>query len=451
MEIPETRYARRAGLHVGYQVWGEGALDILDVGCGTYISIDETGEQPQWRRYIERLATCGRVMRFDPSGIGMSDTPTDLGQLTFESWVDDALAVMDACDSSRAVVVGASSGSFVALLFAAQHPERTESLVVINGSTRYIESDDYPIGISLDLMAEFRAGLDPDVDVQGNEDLSDLRLFAPSSADDPEFQRWWSRASKRGAPPATAAALGDLSTSSDVRHLLPLIAAPTLVLHRRHARAPTVDHGRYIADNIVGARLVVLPGSDVMPFTGDLDGLVDEVEEFITGERYGPTPERILATILFTDIVDSTSTAARMGDRHWTQVLRDHDLLVRRQLEHFGGQFVKDTGDGLLAIFDGPTRAVRCALTIRDGATHLGIEVRAGLHAGEIERRGEDVSGIAVHVAARVVAEAAAGEVMVSGTIVDLVEGAGISFVDRGIYPLKGVPDPRRLWSVASA
>jgi class 3 adenylate cyclase len=215
--------------------------------------------------------------------------------------------------------------------------------------------------------------------------------------------------------------------------------------------APTIDHGRYIADHVADARLIELPGNDVIPFIGDLDSLVDEIQEFITGNRYGPTPERVLATIVFTDIVDSTGTAARMGDRPWTQVLADHGALVRRQIEHFEGQLVKDTGDGALAIFDGPTRAIRYALMIREGASHLGIQVRAGLHAGEVERRGHDVSGIAVHVAARVVAEAEVGEVMVTNTVVDLVEGSGVSFADRGDRELKGVPGHRHLWSVTGA
>jgi class 3 adenylate cyclase/pimeloyl-ACP methyl ester carboxylesterase len=448
METPETHYARRAGLHIGYQVWGEGALDILDLGCGTYISVDEAGEQPQWRRYTERLAECGRVIRFDPSGIGLSDTPARLEELTLEAWVEDALAVMDACDSRRAVVVAASSSVLTGLCFAAGHPERTESLIVINGSARYLEADDYAFGIPRELMEEFRAGLDPDHTTQVSDDLSDIRLFAPSAADDPEFQRWWSRASKRGAAPATAAVLGELTVVTDVRHLLPGIATATLVLHRQDALAPSAEHGRFIAAGIPGARLVVLPGDDVIPFIGDLDGMVDEIQQFVTGDRYRPGPDRELATILFTDIVDSTGTAATMGDRRWTQVLRDHDAMVRRQLGQFGGRFVKDTGDGFVATFTTPSNAIRCALAIRDGAGHLHLRLRAGLHAGEIQRRDDDISGIAVHVAARVGALAGAGEVVVSGTVVDLVEGSGITFDDRGVVSLKGVPEPRQLWTV---
>jgi class 3 adenylate cyclase len=451
MEIPETRYARRGGLHIGYQVWGEGPLDILDLGSGTFISIDETGDQPRWLRYTERLAACGRVIRFDPSGIGLSDTPADLRELTFDAWVEDAVAVMDAVGSTRAVVLATSGSSFPAFTFATTHPERTESLVIVNASSRFMEADDYPIGVPVSLMEEFRAGLDPDHPAEGSEDLSDLRVFAPSAADDPEFERWWSRASRRGAAPATSAVLGAMVTGADARHLLPGIVAPTLVLHRQDALAPSVEHGRYIADRIPGARFVALPGDDVVPYTGDLDALVDEIQEFVTGDRYQPGPDRVLATVLFTDIVDSTASAARLGDRRWTQVLLDHDALVRRQLGRFGGQFVKDTGDGLLATFDGPARAIRCALALRDGAGHLGIQMRAGLHAGEIEHRGEDVGGIAVHVAARVAATAAAGEVLVSNTVVDLVEGAGIAFVDRGDHTLKGVPGPRRLWAVTGA
>jgi class 3 adenylate cyclase/pimeloyl-ACP methyl ester carboxylesterase len=446
VDPPETRYARRGELHIGYQVWGDGNPDILDFGFGTYISIDETAEQAQWLRYTERLAACGRLLRFDPSGIGLSDTPSSLDLLTYGSWVDDALAVMDATDTSRVVVLAASGWSLPAFRFAAEYPERTESLVVVNGSARYVEADDYPIGIPRAVIDEFRAGLDPDSDAEGAEDLNDLRLFAPSAADDPEFQRWWSRASMRGATPAVSVALSALAAESDFRDLLPRITAPTLVLHRREAIAPTVEHGRYVAERIPGARFIALPGSDVVPFLGDLDGLVDEIQQFITGERYQPGSDRVLATVLFADIVDSTALAARLGDRRWTQVLLDQDGLVRRQLKRFGGRFVKDTGDGLVATFDAPTRAIRCAMAIRDGAIHLGIQVRSGLHTGEIELSGDDIRGIAVHTAARVAAAAAPGEVLVSELVVDLAEGSGIEFDDRGLHELKGISRPRRIW-----
>lgn len=449
METPETRYARRRGLHIGYQVWGAGPVDILDMGCGTYISIDDAAEEPHWRRYTERLAGWGRVIRFDISGVGLSDAPTFEG-LTLQTWVDDALAVMDAVGSTRAVVLAASNASLTGLLFAAQHPGRTRSLVLVNGSARYQEAPDYPIGIPRSLVEEFRAGLDPDGDPAG-DDVNDLRLFAPSAADDVQFQQWWSRASRRGAGPAAASVFSRLNVEADVRQVLPRIEAPTLVLHRRDALAPGHDHGQYLAEHIAGARLVSLVGDDVMPFVGDVDELVDEVQEFVTGDHYQAGRDRALATIVFTDIVDSTGTAARLGDRRWTQVLFDHDALVRRQLTRFGGDFVKDTGDGLLATFDGPSRAIRFASAVRLGAANLGIRIRAGLHAGEIERRGEDVSGIAVHVAARVAASAEPDEILVTDVMVDLVEGAGIEFEDRGDRALKGVARPRRVWSVLRA
>ncbi len=450
MEQPETRYARRGDLHVGYQVWGEGDKYILDFGFGTYISIDETAEQPQWRRYTERLASCGRLIRFDPSGVGLTDTPPDISEITYRTWVEDALAVMDAVGATRVVVLGASGWSLPAFLFAAEYPERTQSLVVVNSSARYIEADDYPIGIPMALMDEFRAGLDPDRDAETTEALSDLRLFAPSAADDPEFQRWWSRASMRGATPAVSAVLSARNTTVDFRHLLPRITAPTLVLHRRDAIAPTMDHGRYVAERIPGARFVELPGNDVVPFLGDLDGLVDHIQEFITGERYQPGPDRVLATILITDMVDSTRTAVRLGDRRWTQILLDYNELVRRNLSRFGGQFVKDTGDGVIATFDGPSRAIRCALALRDGAGRLGIQVRSGLHTGEIEKSDGDIRGITVHVAARIASSASIGEVLVSEVVVDLVEGSGIEFEDRGAQELKGISRQRRIWSAIS-
>jgi class 3 adenylate cyclase len=336
----------------------------------------------------------------------------------------------------------------LAIMIAALHPDRTESLIVVNGSARYLVAPDYPFGVPHDLMEEFQSGLDPDERGDVNEDLSDLRLFAPSAADDPEFQRWWSRGSRRGATPATAAVLHVRTIEADVRGLLPRITVPTLVLHRQDSLAPSIEHGRFLADHIPGARFMTLPGDDVVPFVGDLDGLVDAIQEFVTGDHYQPGQDRALATMLITDIVDSTTTATRMGDRRWAQVLRDHDGLVRRQLERFGGQFVKDTGDGLVATFDGPTRAIRCALSLRDGAGHLGIRIRAGVHVGEIERRGDDVSGIAVHVTARLAADAGADEVVVSNAVVDLVEGSGITFADRGTRALKGIAEPRRLWTV---
>lgn len=447
MEIPETRYARRGDLHIGYQVWGGGEPDILDLGFGTYISIDEIAEQSQWLRYTERLMAFGRIIRFDPGGIGLSDTPANAEELTLDAWVDDALAVLNAADAGKVVVIAASGWTQPALQLAAGHPHRIAELVVINGSARYVEADDYPMGIPVKLMDEFRAGLDPDGSGQANDDLSDLRLFAPSSADDPEFRRWWSRGSKRGATPSTAATLNALLAQSDLRHLLPRISVPTLVLHRAEALAPIVDQGRYIADRIPGARFVELPGADVVPFLGNLEVLVDEIQEFVTGERYHPGAHRFLATILFSDIVASTDMAARLGDRRWTELLRDHDGLVRRQIHRFGGQFEKDTGDGYVATFDLPTHAIRCALALRDGADHLGLQVRTGLHTGEIERTEDDIRGIAVHVAARTAGVAAAGEVLVSGVVAELVEGSGIVFEDRGMHQLKGVPQSRRMWS----
>jgi class 3 adenylate cyclase len=451
MPMPSTQYTRRDGLHIGYQVWGDGERDILDLGFGTYISIDEAAEQIRWRRYSERLASCGRLIRFDPVGIGLSDAPDRLDQLTYDNWVRDAVCVLDAVGSTRAVVLAASSSTLAALAFASHHPDRTESLVLINGTARYVEDDDYAIGVPASLMREFQAGLDPDRPDEVSEDLNDLRLFAPSGVGDPEFEQWWSRASRRGAAPATAAVLSELTAGADFRDLLPGISRPTLVVHRHGARAPSVAHGQYVAERIPRARLVTLPGNDVTPFTGDLDEILDEIQEFVTGDRYQAEPERVLATMLFTDIVESTATAASLGDRNWTRVLADYNSLVDNRLQRFDGHLVKDTGDGSLATFDSPSRAIRCALAVREGALHLGIQVRAGLHAGEIERRGDDVGGIAVHVAARVAGAAGSGEVLVTGTIVDLVEGSGIEFTDRGSPPLKGVPGLRRLWAVVTA
>jgi class 3 adenylate cyclase len=440
-DIPEIRYARTAdGVHIAFQVWGEGPLDLLEIST-TNISIDEVADEPHVLRYERRLASFSRLIRFDRHGVGFSDPVPSSGKLDMEREVDVALAVLDAAGSEEAVLLGSMSGAMVGLLCAAIHPGRVRSLVLANGFPRMSRAEDYPIGISTEYLA---ASADKVRDRP--EDFDDLPLLAPSLASDPEFRHWWSRAARRGAGPVLAHVRQTMTHEADVRSVLPIISVPTLIL-TREVFAP---FGRYMAERIPGAIFVELPGSDVMPYSGDADSLVDEIEEFVTGHRQRAHAERFLATVMFSDIVASTELAAQLGDRRWHELLQDHDDMSRRQVERFRGQFVKSTGDGILATFDGPARAVECASAIRARAQQLDLSVRLGLHTGEIERLPADVGGIAVHIAARVSAMAAPGQVLVSSTVKDLVVGSGIEFEDRGQHELKGVPGTWRLFAARS-
>jgi class 3 adenylate cyclase len=444
MEGATLGYAKRGDLHIAYQVLGDGPIDLLALTNGTAVSVDRDDE-PHWTRFDRRLASFTRLIRFDPCGFGLSDPLVGGADPTIDAWMQDAVAVLDAVASSRAAVFGVSEGGLVALALAATHPERASTLVLMHSWARLVRDADYPFGIPESMIDQFvEAVTNPE---HRGEALDDVALIAPSLADDDEFRSWWRRAGQRGASPTTARAIHVMATKADLRGLLSTISAPTLVLHRIDNQFIRIGHARYLAEHISGATLVELPGEDHVPFAGETDELLGEIEEFLTGFRTAPSAERVLATILFTDIVDSTTRASDAGDRRWLDLLDDHDRMIERQVRRFGGRRIKATGDGALATFDGPTQAVQCGLAVRDSARQLGLAVRVGIHTGEIERRGDDVAGIGVHIAARVQSCAEPGSVWVSRTVTDLVAGSGITFTDRGVRHLKGIPDAWQLYS----
>lgn len=445
MEVPEIRYAKSGDAHVAYQVLGDGPIDLLALNNGSMIWIDRDDE-PHWSRFDHRLASFSRLIRFDPSGLGLSDPLGSGSRPTIELQVQDAVAVLDAVGSSRAALFGVSEGGLAAMLLSATHPERISAQVLMHCWARLARDDDYPHGVPQHVLDRFVDTVtDPTF---GGDAVDDLALSAASLADDVEFRSWWKRAGERFASPGVARAHDVWTNGADIRAVLPLINTPTLVLHRIDNPLVRMGHARYLAAHIRGAKLVELPGRDHLPFVGETDALLGEIEEFLTGTRAAPNTDRVLATILFTDIVDSTKRAADAGDRRWRELLDNHDRMAQRQVHRFGGRQVKTTGDGILATFDGPARAIQCGLAICDGARRLGVEVRVGVHTGEVERRGDDVAGIGVHIAARVQSCAQPGEVWVSRTVTDLVTGSAINFGDRGEHPLKGVPGAWQLFAV---
>jgi class 3 adenylate cyclase len=382
------------------------------------------------------------VINYDKRGQGLSDRPAD--PPTLEDSMDDLRAVLDAAESERAVVIGVSEGGPMSMLFAATYPERVSSLVLYGTYAKMVESPDYPYGVpetALDRWGELM-----------REDWGGpvgVRLWAPSMVDDEVFTEWWGRLLRQGTSPAGAIALVDLYRELDVRPVLSSISAPTLILHRSEDMIVRVEQGRYLAENIRGARYVELPGPDHLVWVGDQDAILAEIEEFLLGSHLGPEPERALATVLFTDIVGSTEKAAALGDRGWRALIERHDAIVRRQLRIHRGREVKTMGDGFLATFDGPARAIRCAAAVREELAAIDLEIRVGIHTGEVELVGDDVSGMAVNIGARIGALADAGELLVSSTVRELVVGSGLEFDDRGPHTLKGAPGEWRLFAVA--
>lgn len=442
-------YAKRDGAHIAFSVLGHGPLEVQYVSSYT-ISIDSLDEEPHVAHYFRRIASFSRLCRFDVRGIGLSDPSDAEHPLSVESFAADVLAVLDARGVERTVLLADSGGGLPAIDLAATRPDRVESLVLVNGYARTIADDDYPDGHPRELVDAFlHNNVDPNEswEVEGNDDLS---LIAPSMQEDARFREWWSRASRRGASPASALAMLTMSTYGDVRDQLPLITVPTLVIHREGNRFIPAGLGRYLGDHIQGARYVELPGADHSPWANGGDEVVDEIEEFLTGQRTGGG-ERVLATIVFTDIVDSTGRAAAMGDRAWRSYLDLHDSIVRSELKRYSGREVNTTGDGFLGAFESPTQAARCMRAIVVAAAANGIAVRVGAHTGECERRGDDLAGLTVHIAARVAALAASGEVLVSRTVRDLVGGSGLRFVPRGEHELKGVPETWQLFALEPA
>ncbi len=437
---PETRYAKSGDLSIAYQVVGDGPRDLI-FAPGFVSHIEVAWEEPTVVGFLERLASFSRLILFDKRGTGLSDPVPE--PPTLEERIDDLRAVMDAVGSERAALLGVSEGGAMAALFAATYPARTTALVLYGAYARLTSGPGYPEGIDPDRL---RAVLTTVAEHWG--DGENLRHWGPTGLDDPRFLEWWGRLQRLGASPGMARSLFRSYPEMDIRGVLPTIRVPTLVLHRGADHQVPVRMGRYLAGQIPGARYVELEGQDHLFFLGDADAVLEEIEEFLTGVRRGPEPDRLLATVLFVDIVRSTELAASLGDRRWTRLLESIYDAARRQLERFRGREIKTTGDGLLATFDGPARAIRCAAAIREALRALGVEVRAGLHAGEIELLGSDVGGIAVHLGARVMAEAGVGDIVVSSTVRDLVVGSGLEFEDRGSHPLKGIPGEWRLFRV---
>jgi len=440
---PETRYAKSGDVHIAYQIVGEGPRDLVLVP-GWVSHVECVWDDPGFARFLGRLAAFSRLIIFDKRGTGLSDRVP--GIPTLEERMDDVRTVMDAAGSERAVLCGISEGGPMSVLFAATYPERTASLVLYGAQAKVTPDPSYPWGWTLEQLDAFVATVTAG---WGQADARTLAMLAPSVAEDLALRHWWARYERQSASPGAFAALFRMNAEIDVRSVLPTIRAPTLVLHREGDRCVTVDHGRYLAEHIPGAKYVELPGIDHLVLVG-FDPILDEIEEFLTGVRPGPTWDRALATVLFTDIVGATEQTARLGDQRWRDLLDRYHALIRTELAFFRGREVKTLGDGFLATFDGPARAIRCACAIRDGLGQLGIEIRAGLHTGECEVMGDDVGGIAVHIGARVAARAAPGEVLVSSTVKDLVAGSGLHFVDRGVHKLHGVPEEWRLFVVAA-
>jgi class 3 adenylate cyclase len=441
MSTVQTRYAKSGDVHIAYQVVGTGPVDLVFVQ-GWVTNVELWWEEPRWTSFYERLASFSRLILFDKRGTGLSDRVSVREMPTLEERMDDVRAVMDAVGSDAAFVLGLSEGGPMSVLFAASHPERTRALVLYGSFPRIISGEDYPWGFAPEQLESLLAVAEQSWG-QGTFSGS---LLAPSEL--PGRLPYFARMEREGASPGAMIALMRMLVDIDVRAVLPSIAVPTLIVHRDGDAIAPIEGARYMAAQIPGARLVELSGEH-SPIAGDSDAILDEIEEFVTGRRHERAPERVLATVMFTDIVGSTSRAAEMGDRRWTELLEAHYQLVRQQLQEFGGQEVKTIGDGFLATFDGPARAIRCALATVDANQKIGVTIRAGLHTGECERRGTDISGIAVHTGARVAAIAGPREVLVSRTVKDLVAGSGLLFEDRGSHTLKGIPDDWRLFAAS--
>jgi pimeloyl-ACP methyl ester carboxylesterase len=441
-EAPETRYAKSGDIHIAYQAVGSGPLDLVLVP-GFISHVELQWQNPRLAHMLQRLASFSRLIIFDKPGTGLSDRLTAIP--TLEQRMDHVRAVMDAVGSERAALFGISEGGPMSVLFAATYPQRTSALILYGTYARRMWAPDFPWGRTDVELAAILERMERD----WGRDL-DLDLWAPSIARDADARRAVAAYCRHAASPGAAATILRLTEQIDVRHVLPVVRVPTLVMHKRGDRVTRFEQGRYLAEHIDGARFVELAGDDHMPWVGNGDAIIDEVEEFLTGIRPSDT-DRVLATILFTDIVGSTERAIALGDRQWRELLERYYSIARRELTRFRGREIDTAGDGLFAAFDGPARAIRCASRLRDEVRPLGIEVRSGLHAGECEVLGEKISGVAVHIGARVAAAAAAGEVLVSNTVKDLVAGAGIRFESRGTHILKGVPGEWPLFVVAGA
>jgi pimeloyl-ACP methyl ester carboxylesterase len=442
MRQPETKYAKSGDVNIAYQTVGDGPFDLVFV-MGWVSHLEYFWDEPSFARFLDRLASFSRLILFDKRGTGLSDRVPDHELPTIEQRMDDVRAVMDAAGSDRAALFGVSEGGPMCAVFAATYPKRTSALVMYGTYAKRIWDPDYPWAPTPEQRQQWYDLLE-----QGWGGVTDVATLAPSVAQDDRFRQWWATYLRRSASPGAALALAHMNTQIDIRAVLPVIGVPTLVIHRTGDLNIDVGGARWMAGQIPGAKYVELPGADHLPFVGNQDAILDEVEQFLTGSRGAAERDRVLATVMFTDIVSSTKRAHEVGDRAWRELLEQHHALVRRALERFRGREIDIAGDGFLAAFDGPARAIRCACAVRDAVLQLGLEIRAGLHTGECEVLGDKLAGIAVHTGARVAAMAAAGEVLVSSTVKDLVAGSGLEFADRGTHELKGIPGDWRLFAV---
>jgi pimeloyl-ACP methyl ester carboxylesterase len=444
--IPETHYARSGDISIAYQVLGEGPRDLVFVP-GIVSHVEFFHELPGYTDFLRGLAAFARVIVFDKRGNGLSDRI--VGAPTLEERMDDIHAVMGAVRSERAALLGVSEGGPLSLIYAATHPERVDALVlyetmVCADAILYETTVRSIFGPTADLARDFGSAM---FELWGSGAF--LRIVARTRADDPQLQALWARAERLSVSPGGMRALHELLLDIDVRAVLPSVRAPCLVIHGASG-SWFVEQSRYLADHLADARVVAVDGADHYPWFGDVEAVVAEMQEFLTGTRKAPAADRQLATVLFTDIVGSTERAAELGDRRWHELLRKHHDLIQRQIDRFRGRRAATAGDSVLALFDGPARAVSCACAIRDGVRSLGLEIRAGLHTGEIERHGDEVAGLALHIGARVAALAGPGDVLVSRTVKDLVVGSGLALVDRGTHALKGVPDTWQVYAVGA-
>lgn len=446
MEIPETQYAHVAGSdsQVAYQVFGEGPDLVIAPPIISHVEF--MWEQPLFARFLTKMATFSRVIMFDKRGTGLSDPLPGGGVPTLEERMDDTLAVIDAVGADRPTFLGYGEGGPLCILFAATYPDRAMSLILFNATARTLRDVDYPWGWDPNPQENPPwQGMD-----EWGKTATNLDRFSPSLHHDESFVKWYVRFQRMSASPAMGKELAKVSDQIDVRKVLNAVNVPTLVMHRKDNLLVSFESGRYLADHIPEAKFVELPGTDHWPWMTGAEEVIEEVFEFVTGHRHEPEIDRVLATIMFTDIVGSTERAAEIGDRRWRDLLEEHYLVIRRELERYRGREIDTAGDGFLAIFDGPARAIRCAASVIQGVKSLGLEIRAGLHTGECELVGNSVAGIAVHIASRVSGLAGTAEVLVSSTVKDLVAGSGILFEDRGLQSLKGVPEEWRIFSVVS-
>lgn len=441
IEPPQTEYAKSGDVHIAYQVVGTGPPDIITV-AGWLTHLDVFWEEPGFARIPERIRTFARFITLDKRNVGLSDRIAGDAPQPLEGRIDDIRAVMDAAGSSSATILAIHEAGPLAILFAATYPERVDSLILYGTWPKGTRSADYPWAPP----SEYHERVQQAIDQRWGTGMS-ARIMSPSRANDESLRKWFARYERLGASPGTAKVSARISAETDVRDILPSVTVPTLIVHRIDDQVADIGGARYMAERIPGARLVELEGAD-HHFGTDPDQILDVIESFVTGRTPAEHADRVLATVLFTDVVGSTTRAAQHGDAQWRRVLDQHDAVTAAEVERFRGRLVKSTGDGSLATFDGPARAVQCARAISDRVRSLGIEVRCGLHTGEIETRGEDVSGIAVHIAQRVQSLASPGEVLVSRTVPDLVAGSGLEFDDRGEHELKGVPGHWQIYAV---